>query len=142
MKPLVRPAAAAALALGLLSAGASLAEERLAPGMWTSATTVNGVALGEAPPQCVDAAAAKTANGSDAEVAAAIDAENAKNGCVTKDLVIDGPRIAFSTVCQGVTVRSDVIYRGDESSGSMTTMLPGGKSKVSAVTSRRTGDCK
>lgn len=130
------------LAVLLGGMAAAQAQERLRPGLWLGTMSVNGHAVAPSEPQCISAEAAKTANGSDAEVTAAIDAENARNGCTTEGLVIDGPRIAFSSVCQGMKMRMDLTYRGTSSSGTMTTAMPGGQTRVMDVSNQRTGDCQ
>lgn len=83
-----------------------------------------------------------SANGDDGQIKAAIDAENAKNACVTKSVEIDGPRIRFVMTCSGAEIVSDILYSGSTSEGTMTTKIDSGQISKMTVRSTRVGDCQ
>lgn len=128
-------------ALALCAAAPAMAQDRLEPGLWTVTSLLRGQPLGTATERCITAEEAKSANGDEKEIAVALDTENRKSNCTTTDLKIDGPRIRFSTVCQGMTMTSDLTYAETSYEGTMTMPGPGGNLQVVGAKGRRIGAC-
>lgn len=124
-----------------VSISPAMAGDRLQPGLWES-TVIAGAMPAQTSRQCISAQAAMSANGDDGQIKAAIDAENAKNGCVTKSVEIDGPRIRFVMTCSGAEIVSDILYSGSTSEGTMTTKIDSGQISKMTVRSTRVSDCQ
>ncbi|WP_374251578.1 DUF3617 domain-containing protein [Xanthobacter sp.] len=122
------------------SISSAMAVERLQPGLWESTVTRSPMPA-QTSRQCISTQAAMSVNGDHGQIKAAIDTENAKNGCVTKSVEIDGPRIRFAMTCSGAETISDLTYSGTASEGTMTTKMPGGKAMTMEVRSIRISDC-
>lgn len=123
-----------------LSIQTALAEDRLQPGLWRAQTTMGGQALSEPSDVCISEEGARTSNGTDDEVKQAIVDETLRNGCGASDIVIDGPRIAFTTLCQGIASLTDITYEGIHYAGTLTTQSPKG-SMVLEVAGDHIGEC-
>ena len=86
---------------------------------------------------CVSQATADEINGDDAAVRRGLTQTNAAPGCDVKNIVIEGGRVAFDTVCDGQTIHSAITYSGDRYAGEMT----GAGMNAMALSARRVGDC-
>jgi hypothetical protein len=128
-------------ALALCAVVPAIAQERLEPGLWSVTPLLQGQPIGAATERCITAEEARSANGDEKGIAAALDAENRKSKCTTKDLKIDGPRIRFSTVCQGMAMASDLTYAKSSYEGTMTMSGPSGDRQVVGTRGRRIGAC-
>ncbi|OAI25598.1 hypothetical protein A1351_16285 [Methylosinus sp. R-45379] len=127
--------------LALCAVVPAIAQERLEPGLWSVTPLLQGQPVGAATERCITAEEAKSANGDEKGIAAALSAENRKGKCTIKDLKLDGPRIRFSTVCQGMTMASDLTYAKTSYEGTMTMSGPGGDQQVIGTRGRRIGAC-
>lgn len=112
------------------------APRRLNPGWWETVTTVNGRAM---PPAtvCISQATADEINGDDAAVRRGLTQTNAAPGCDVKNIVIEGAKVAFDTVCDGQTIHSSITYGGDHYAGEMT----GAGMAAMGLSARRIGEC-
>lgn len=115
------------------AASASTDKLRLEPGLWTQTRQPGGTSE----PRCITDKEALSANGTDAEIRSALDAQARAEGCTIASLQIDGPVIAFSQVCGATQIAVTTTYHGDRSSTQMTG--PG----MPPITSegRRLGEC-
>lgn len=112
------------------------AEERLQPGLWTAQTSMGGRVLNEPVAVCITPEGAKTSNGTDDEVRQAILEETTRNGCGATDIIIDGPRIAFTSACKGLSSQTNITYSGTHYAG---TLAVG--DQVLDIAGERSGDC-
>ncbi len=91
--------------------------------------------------QCISTSQADTANGDYAHVKAALDRQNAENGCSTGSVTVEGPRIRFTMTCSDMETVTDITYFGTHSEGTMSTEMSPGKHSTMTVTSTRLGAC-
>lgn len=114
--------------------------QRLQPGLWE--TTVSAGSMpSQKSTQCISTSQADTANGDYAHVKAALDRQNAENGCSTGSVTVEGPRIRFTMTCSDMETVTDITYFGTHSEGTMSTEMSPGKHSTMTVTSTRLGAC-
>lgn len=125
-------------AAGEANAGGGTATQRLNPGLWQRTQSAElTAALGPAEPVCITPEQALTANGTDAQIRAAIEEQVAKDGCTLQSVTIDGPTIAFTEMCSGAALTLSIEYRGDSSTSTTT----GGGMPPVVSEGTRVGDC-
>ena len=111
---------------------------RLNPGLWQRTQSAElTAALGPPEPVCITPEQALTANGTDAQIRAAIEEQVAKDGCTLQSVTIDGPTIAFTEMCRGEALTLSIEYRGDSSTSTTT----GGGLPPVVSEGTRVGDC-
>lgn len=119
-------------------AGGETAPIRLRPGLWRRSQSAElTAALGPAQPVCITPEQALTANGSDAQIRAAIAEQVARDGCTLQSVNINGPTVAFTEMCSGAALTLSVEYRGDSSTSTTT----GGGTPPVVSEGVRVGDC-
>lgn len=128
---------ALAIAFGASPAAAE-AQERMQPGAWQMETLMGGKPL-PGGTRCIGPAEAATANGSAAEIKAAIEA--VATGCRVGEVTAEGDRVTFEQTCDGSNQRGDFHYRGATMEGTMTISLPGRPTSVMSQKGRRIGAC-
>lgn len=109
---------------------------RLNPGRWQQAGAV-ATAAGPAESRCVSAQEALSANGSDDQIKAALQAQADKDKCTIKSVDISAQTIAWTQTCSGADLTMTTDYRGD----SLTTTITGGGMPPLKTESVRVGDC-
>lgn len=132
---------AAVTAVLLIGRKAPRPAERMQPGRWAIATGVNGQGLGTPVTSCIDAAAARAANGSQDEIAEAAQAEGAAQSCQVSEVLVAGPVVTIEMVCQGQPARSTMSYRGTSYEGTFVTGIGRPGSRTVAMRGQRIGDC-
>lgn len=119
-------------------ASGGTATQRLNPGLWRREQSAElTAALGPPEPVCITPEQALTANGTDAQIRAAIEEQVAKDGCTLQSVTIDGPTIAFTEMCSGAALTLSIEYRGDSSTSTTT----GGGMPPVVSEGTRVGDC-
>ena len=109
---------------------------RLQPGRWQQ-TLLNGAPSPATETRCISPDEAQSANGTDAEIRGALQAQAHKDGCTLGTVTINGPTIAYEQTCSGALLHITTTYHGTSSTFEMT---GGGLPKMSTE-SRRVGDC-
>lgn len=125
-----------------LSAAASLhAQERMRPGMWESTMTApSGQSATHS--SCFKPEDAAKSNGPASAARAETEKAITKSGCTLKDFNLDSNTLALTMVCAGTAIHQETKFHGGDSFETTMTNTVNGATKVSHITSRRTGDCK
>jgi hypothetical protein len=122
------------------SKGGSSPTVRLQPGLWAAGGKAAAAedATGADGRRCISAQEAQaTANGSEAEIRAALEAQTKKDGCKLESLAITDRNITFEQTCSGAKLKMSSTYNGDTSS----TVMSGGGMPEMKTESHRVGDC-
>ncbi len=128
-----------AAALVVLVATPSRAEDRLQPGLWEMTTTHRGSYTSAV--RCVGATEALGANGSEAEIAAAITALIG-DACRVESVTAEGKRVRYALACGNGPSTFDAVYAGTSYEGTMMTLVGGStRPEPVRITGRRKGDC-
>ena len=109
---------------------------RLQPGRWQQ-TLLNGQPSISTESRCISAEEAQSANGSEAEIKAALERQMKQDGCTLGTLSISGPTIRYDQTCSGTTMQIVSTYEGTRS----TFVMTGGGMPPMTTESRRIGDC-
>jgi uncharacterized lipoprotein YehR (DUF1307 family) len=113
---------------------------RLQPGLWAAGgkAAAAEAATGADGRRCISEAEAQTtANGSETEIRAALEAQTKKDGCKLESLAITNNTITFEQTCSGAKLKMSSTYNGDTSS----TVMSGGGMPELKTESHRVGDC-
>lgn len=125
----------------LMLCGGAAAQERLQPGLWSATTSMGGKPMGPAVDKCLTVQDTLSANGALAEIKAYLDAENAKNKCVLKDLKVTASRVTIATSCDETSLVSDMTYGVTSYEGTMTVAVEDGMKQVMTIKGQRKGAC-
>ncbi|HMT44021.1 MAG TPA: DUF3617 family protein [Chakrabartia sp.] len=109
---------------------------RLQPGRWQQ-MLLNGKPSIATESRCITPEEAQSANGSDAEIKAALERQMKQDGCTLGALSISGPTIRYSQTCSGTTMQIVSTYEGTRS----VFVMSGGGMPPMTTESRRIGDC-
>jgi hypothetical protein len=131
----------AMMCLALSAATALHAQERMRPGMWESTVTA---ASGQSATHssCFKPEDAAKSNGPASAARAETEKAISKSGCSLKDFNLDSNTLTMTMVCAGTTIRQETKFHGGDGLETTMTNTVNGATKVSQITSLRTGDCK